>query len=375
MLEFLLEHFLEINLPIWMAGAHWIVIGLGLIVGILVLGKSADVLVEQATELSLRVGIPEVIVAATIVSLGTTTPEAVVSVMAAIGGKPELALGNAVGSIICDTGLILGIACIIAPIPLDRWLVNRQGLVQFGAGLLLVLLCVPWSNLGQIFVKGGSLPQWAGFLFLALLAGYVVWSIRLAKQGGSTKQNSAADEISQAEGSAENSGDADDKSSESEGARAPRAPWLLIILIMIATLFVVMSSELLIAAATETATRMSVPKGLIAATLVAFGTSLPELTIAVTAALKGRGEQAIGNVIGADILNVLFVAGTAAAVTSTGLAAEPGFFKAQFPAMLGILITFRLAIMFSKGDSLPRWAGFALLGFYVGYLVITFSIT
>ena len=99
-----------------------------------VLGKAADWLVDEAVALSERSGIPKVVIGATVVSLGTTMPEAAVSVFAAIQGNPGLAFGNAVGSIICDTGLILGLACVIAPLRLNRRIVNRQGWIQFAAG-------------------------------------------------------------------------------------------------------------------------------------------------------------------------------------------------------------------------------------------------
>ncbi|GIX46425.1 MAG: hypothetical protein KatS3mg131_0636 [Candidatus Tectimicrobiota bacterium] len=100
------------------------------------LGKGADILVEETVALSVRWGIPKVVIGATIVSLGTTTPEAAVSVLAALKGSPDLALGNAVGSVICDTGLILGLATLIAPPPLERSVVNRQGWIQLGGRLL-----------------------------------------------------------------------------------------------------------------------------------------------------------------------------------------------------------------------------------------------
>ena len=129
-------------------------------------GKGADILVEEAVDLSKKWGIPKVLIGATIVSLGTTLPEAVVSVLAAAKGMPDLALGNAVGSIICDTGLILGLAAIIAPLPLNREMVNRQGWLQFGAGCLLIISCLPFSSLSlkTIFEEGdeGNCCGYAG---------------------------------------------------------------------------------------------------------------------------------------------------------------------------------------------------------------------
>ena len=118
---------------------------------------------------------------------------------------------------------------------------------------------------------------------------------------------------------------------------------------------------------------MEVPDSIIAATLVAFGTSLPELITAVTAARRGHGDLAIGNVVGADILNVLFVAGAAAAVTPRGLAAGPHFFVVLFPAMLLILVVFRLGVIFS-GEHLKRPFGYILLGAYAVYMVVSYLI-
>ena len=128
---------------------------------------------------------------------------------------------------------------------------------------------------------------------------------------------------------------------------------------------VIVSSAVLVAVAAELAGRMNVPPSIIAATLVAFGTSLPEMTVVVTATLKGHGELAVGNVIGADVLNVLFVAGGAAAVTPGGLAADPIFFLTHFPAMLFLILVFRVGIRTARHGVLPRAAGVVLLGTYV----------
>ena len=305
------------------------------------LGKGADVLVEDAVALSLQWGIPSVVVGATVVSLGTTTPEAVVSVLAAIQGRSELALGNAVGSIICDTGLILGIACVITPLRFDRGMVNRQGWVQVACGLLLVVMCIPWLRPMSAFVSGGTLSQLSGWMFLMLLVVYMTWSVRLAKQA--TTESIEKDDV---------------------GDRRARR----ILSLVAASVVVIVSSTFLISSATEMATRLSIPPSIIAATLVAFGTSLPELVIVITATLKGQSELAIGNVIGADILNVLFVAGAAAAVTPVGLGADPHFFSLQFPAMLFVLLVFRTGTLTASDGMLKRPFGVVLLG---TYLVVT----
>ncbi len=315
-----------------------------MVVAILVLGKSADWMVEKAVTLSLRTGMPKVIVGATIVSVGTTFPEAVVSVLAALNGNPDIALGNAVGSVICDAGLILGTACLIAPLPLNKRVVNRQGWVQFGAGVLLVVFCLPFTDLGNVFSTKATLPQWAGFILVAGLVAYMIWSVRLAKYADPDEQD---EEV------------ADDS-----------PVTILVGSILVGCLFVVASSITLIEATKILATEAGIPEAVIASTLVAFGTSLPELVTAVTAARKGQGELAVGNVIGADILNVLFVAGAAAAITPEGLVAESIFFRLQFPAMLIILLCFRIGIFAAKDGKLSRPFGAFLVGVYVIYGVL-----
>ncbi len=340
-MEEILSHFMQgQSLPV-----------LFLIIGIFLftLGKGADLLVDEAVALSLRWGVPTVLIGATIVSLGTTLPEAAVSVVAAVGGKPSLALGNAVGSIICDTGLILGIATVMAPLPLNRAIVNRQGWIQLGAGFLLVITCLPFSDLGEVFTTGGRLPQMMGFVFLFLLATYLYLSVRWVS-----------------------SGNAGEDSLGTHANKEKGGPFLILLKLFFAIALVVISSQILIPAVEETAIRLNIPNAIIAATLVAFGTSLPELVTAITAVRKGHGELAVGNIIGADILNVLFVAGAAAAVTSDGLQATPHFFRFLFPAMIGVLVVFRIGI-FLSGDKLKRPFGILLLSIYL--LVTGVSLT
>ena len=159
----------------WFAGLpQWALLALtALSIG--VLGKGADWLVDSASGLAYRLGISKVIVGATIVSLGTTSPECAVSVMAAWSGEPGLALGNAIGSIIADTGLIFGLGCLITVLPADRFVLSRQGWVQFGSGVLLAAVCY-----GAFVISGdgATLGRPVGLLMLALLVLYLYVSIR-----------------------------------------------------------------------------------------------------------------------------------------------------------------------------------------------------
>ena len=155
-----------------------------LVIAIILLAKGADMVVSSAVALALRWKLPKVVVGATVVSLGTTLPETMISVLAAVKGDPGLALGNAVGSIICDTGLILGIAATISPLPLNRSVVNRQGWLQLGAGFLLVIACIPWSSPAAALTTGGGLSRVAGMLFLVLLVAYILLTIRWSRSSG-----------------------------------------------------------------------------------------------------------------------------------------------------------------------------------------------
>ena len=319
------------------------------------LGKFADMVVDYAVNLSERSGIPKVVIGATVVSLGTTAPEVAVSVLAAFKGNPGLAMGNAVGSIICDTGLILGVACLIRPLTIPWDIASRQGWVQLASGCLLVLLSIPWADPLSPYTDGaaGNFPQWAGFLFLVLLAVYlwvsVKWSVGLGSNGAGSDPSLEPGE------------ETDDENSAHASAS------LLIVKIVLALTGVVLSASILIPAVTILAERMNVPEAIIAATLVAFGTSLPELVTAVQAARKGHGDLAVGNIIGADILNALFVAGAAAAVTPAGLTVDPSFFRLAFPAMLFVLIVFRIGIYVCRTELTKRF-GLVLLAAYFAYL-------
>ncbi|MDA1017784.1 MAG: sodium:calcium antiporter [Planctomycetota bacterium] len=314
------------------------------------LGWSADKLVNEAVTLSRKSGIPKTVVGATIVSLGTTAPEAAVSVWAALDGAPDLALGNAVGSIICDTGLILGIATLICPLKIDRAIVSRQGWLQLMAGTLLVLACMPWSSLGTTLTTGGNLSQLGGAAFVVLLALYL-W--------GSTKWTA---------------GSLSEEATDDDEDHAPVVLPLVILKLVLAIAGVVLSAQVLIPAVQELAIRAGVPTAVIAVSLVAFGTSLPELVTAVTAARRGHGELAIGNVVGADILNVLFVAGVAAVVTPSGLDTSPHFFRILFPAMMCILIVFRVGVMASKEHLKFGQVGWILLLGFVVATILNFTL-
>lgn len=322
--------------------------------------KGADWLVDGASGLAYRFGISKVIVGATIVSLGTTSPECAVSVMAAWSGEPGLALGNAIGSIIADSGLIFGLGCLIAVLPADRFVLSRQGWVQFGSGVLLAVLCY-----GTFVVAGdaATLGRWAGVLLLALLAAYLWVSVRWSRthRHGEPFQmnNEAATE-----------------------RKALRAIPLLLGYVVVGLVFVVLSSRVTILSVTELAEEhWHVPKVVISATLVALGTSLPELVIGLASVFKGHKEILVGNVIGADILNVLFVVGASAAaaqlpIVEEGVRVPRIALYVHLPTMLLVLVLFRLFIFRASAcGEFRRWYGVPLLLLYVAYTVIQYAIS
>jgi len=309
-------------------------------VSILVLGKGADLLVDAAVKFARMVGVPRVIIGATLVSLGTTTPEAAVSVLAAFKGMPEFALGNAVGSIICDTGLIFGLCCVLAPLPKDMFVLNRHGWLQLGSAVLLVVLCL-------VFVDSATgqrvLPRGAGIFLIILLVGYMLISYRWALQ---------------------HEGDAKDENEVPEDTSKWAIALLLVAMVLGITL-IILSSHTLIQSVRVTAERAGIPPAIIAATLIAFGTSLPELVTALAAIRKGVLDLLVGNIIGADILNVLFVAGASA--VAAPLLVPDVFLWLHFPALLLILVVFRVAIHL-PGRTFARGMGWVLLALYAIYL-------
>lgn len=311
------------------------------VVSLAALGKGADFLVDEAVSLSLHWRVPKMVIGATVVSLGTTLPEASVSVLAAINGNPDLALGNAIGSIIVDTGLIIGLAALIGTLPVDPITIKRQGSIQIIAGFLLAFVALPFFGQNG----NGQIYQWIGFVFIGLLIAYIFISIKWAK--GS-----------------------DDTLEEIKEEKSPVFLQLLKLFLGIA--IVIISSKILIPSVEITATRVGIPQSVIAATLVAFGTSLPELMTAISSVRKGHGELAVGNIVGADILNVLFVVGSAAAVTKGGLMVPSAFYLLQIPTMILILVIFRFFAI-SKNKVINQLEGGVLLACYLVYLVLNYT--
>ncbi len=328
----------------------FILIGL-IVLCIAVLSKGADWMIDGVVQLAERTGLPKIVIGATIISLGTTMPEAFVSVMAAFMGNPGLALGNGVGSIIADTGLIFGLTCILAAVPVNRFILNRTGWVQVGSATLLVLISV-----AALMMSPGSKPvihRWVGVLFLLMLVAYMYAAYVWARQ--SNARLLISNEV------------------DEEGKEArPMGLGLCWTCITGGLIMVIGGARVLVPSASQIAWRIGVPDDVIASTLVALGTSLPELMTAVASVRKGHPEITVGNIVGADVLNCLFVIGAAAAAKP--LMIPPNFFYFHFPTMLIILYSFRAFIFMNKTGGFRRWQGFWLLGIYLVYIVVQYAL-
>ena len=225
---------------------------------------------------------------------------------------------------------------------MQKFILNRTGWVQVGAATLLVFLAV-----GASLISEGRpvLGRGVGALLLALLVGYLYAAYRWARQSG-----------------------------EEEEAESYGESWgvgLCITCTLLGLLAVVASSRVLVPCAAEGAMRLGVPQDIIAATLVAFGTSLPELMTGISAVRKGHPQIMVGNVVGADVLNCLFVIGAAA--VARPLEVPPNFFYFHFPAMLVILYSFRVFIFMNKDGWFKRWQGGWIFSLYLIYLVLQYA--
>lgn len=319
---------------------------------IFILEKGSDLIVEHSVNLSAKWGLPKMLIGATIISLGTTLPEFTLSLMSAGRGLSGFALGNAVGSVICNSGLIIGLCAIIRTLPYKRKYLTFQNRYQFACGFLLVITAFIYSLTKNInpFKLGSRIPQVMGFVFLLLLIPYVAVTIRMAQKAG-----------------------IDDDVVLEPGIKSRNRNDTLrtLFYLLLGCLIVVVASDLLIPSVKEFAQRLHTPDSVIASTLIALGTALPELVTGVKAAKRGHGDLAIGNVIGSDILNILFVAGASASITPHGLGIDKKFFILMFPAMLIILAVFRLAIKYSR-DGIRRPVGIVLLSLYIAFVILSY---
>lgn len=335
---------------------------LGIAIGIAILVKSADWFTDAAVSMAYRFNVPDIIVGATIVSLATTLPEFAVSFAAALTRRPEMAVGNAVGSTICNIGLILGLCTILSPMG-----VARKGFVRSGVGLLLLSLV--FAGMGYTFPDGS---RWTGVAMLACLMLYF-WSIVRStirqkapdRVGGEAdshlERTTALQEIA-----AETSVDGVERvvlATRLSGGR-------IAVYFVLGAVGVIGGSKLVVYCAEHLALAAGISKQVIALTLVAFGTSTPELVVSLAAIVKKQRGLSIGNIIGANILNLAWVLGSCSLVTIIPF--KPQNLRFDIPVML--LMTVLLLVFGFTGKRFSRREGIVLLVLYAAYLTVLFTV-
>jgi cation:H+ antiporter len=306
----------------------------------------ADRAVGAAARLAAALGMSKVLIGATIVSIGTTLPEVTVSVIAAFQDLPDLAMGNAIGSVIFNTGIIFGHCAILRPLPKDRFLLNRHGWIQLGAALLLMVFMLwAWIEAGDI--DRARLGRWVGVVFLAILAGYLWLSVGWSRRHPELIPDEASETT----------------------VPMDTGPGVLagVAILLMGLGLVMVGSELMVGSVKVICDRMKIPPEVIAVTVVALGTSLPELATGITSLIKGHPELLVGNVIGANILNILLVVGAAA--LPQGLVVKPSFYWLYVPAMLILLGLVRL-LGSTRGPTFKRRHGVPMLAVYLVFYAI-----
>lgn len=324
-----------------------------LIAGFLLLVKGADWFVDGAASLAERMGIPQLVVGLTIVAMGTSMPEAAVSIASALKNNPEIAIGNVVGSNTLNILLILGLTALIHPIRIQRSTIRYEMPFMIAVTLLLT----------AFGISGSRISRTEGVIFWGLFILYFVYLFWLSrnhrKQGTEDLKDSAASGITAASVSAE-------ESVETKGGKQQKHSILWYLAeILIGGAMVVWGSDLVVDSATVLAGMFGMSDRMIALTIVAFGTSLPELVTSVTAARKGNADLAVGNVVGSNIFNILMIIGTVALI-------RPIPFADAFYLDLGTAIISAVVLWFGSIPSqrLGRAMGACLLLLYVGYFVI-----
>ena len=286
--------------------------------------KGADFLTEGAAALARRVNVPEIVIGLTIVAAGTSAPELFVSLVSALKGTPDLAVGNVVGSNTMNCMLIVGCAAMVAPMTISRSTVKKDIPFAVGASVVLMLLAL-----------NGFLGRFDGIVLLAGFVSFMVYSLRQAKNG----QDAGATEEKQ------------------------QNPWMSALFIVLGLVGLVIGSNLFVDHASSLALALGISEGVVGLTVVAGGTSLPELATSVVAARKGQSAIAIGNVIGSNVFNILLILGLTATISPLQI---EGITTIDMAVML-ISVTLVWLFSFTR-YTVERWEGAALVGGYLVYL-------
>ena len=315
-------------------------------VGLVLLIKGGDWFVDGATGIAKRFNLPDIVVGATVVSIGTTLPEVMVSTTGALAGSGAMAYGNAIGSIICNTALIAAISITCNPGPVNVKSMKTPAIFFFGAA---AMYCVAAYGLG-------TFPRWMGGVMLTVFVVYMLLTVR----NGLKKPDAGAE--------------------EEEEESKPKALWQELLLLVVGAAVIAVGADLLVEHGQVIAIGLGVPETVVALLFVALGTSLPELVTTITSLKKGRASLGVGNVIGANVFNLVLVSGVAVSLApfdvpcenlllDTGLNLSLVF---DIPVMLGVMSLMIFPAMITK--KLGRWQGIALLCIYAAFCVCQFML-
>ena len=312
--------------------------------GLVLLIKGGDWFVDGAVGVSHRFHLPELLIGATVVSIGTTLPEVMVSTQAAIQGNAGISYGNAIGSVICNTCLIAGLSVTVSPGAVGKRDISLPVAAFFIAAALYA---------GFAYTADGF-SRLNGVLFLVLFAAYLtVTTIRM-------KRNPAPSE-----------------EKEDSGAAPERALWLELLLLVVGAAAIAVGADLLVDNGTRIAAWLGVPDSVIGLTMVALGTSLPELITAITSLVKGHSSLSLGNIIGANLFNIVLVSGAAITISPFDLPVEKTIaglnasFVVDIPLMLAVMALLCLPPVLRGRTS--RFQGILLLAVYAGFVVFQFA--
>lgn len=308
-----------------------------LVVGFVMLIKGADWFVEGASKIADKLGIPQLVIGLTIVAMGTSAPETAVSISAALKGSADIAVGNVVGSNILNILIILGITSIIIPLSVQKSTIKYE--IPF-----MIVISVIFAVLG---LTDEVIGIGDGLILIGLFIVYLVYLLRMAKKGQAT-----VEEVE-----------------EVEEAGKQDSVIKMIALIIIGGVLIVIGSNVSVDAATALATIFGMDEKLIGLTIVALGTSLPELVTSVTAGIKGKADIAIGNIVGSCIYNILFVIGVSSLIT-------PVIYQASFLVDSIVCVATAVVLLLfvlNKENKLKRWGGITMLvgyAVYLGYMIV-----
>ena len=321
------------------------------IFGLILLIKGGDWFVDGATGIAKRFHIPDILIGATVVSIGTTLPEVMVSATGAAGGQSAMAYGNAIGSIICNTALIAAITIAIKPASVDRKTLIIPVCFFFGAAIFYS--CMTYF--------AGEFPRWSGILLLAVFVIYMVFTVIKAFSTAKEPQIKLLDP---------------EESLQPSEEENSSPLWKDLLFLILGAAVIAVGADLLVNKGTFIATTLGVPETVIALTFVALGTSLPELVTAITSLIKGRGALSLGNLIGANLFNLVLVSGIAISIApfSVPVGVLVGGINASLvidvPVMLGVMTLLTVPTLIR--GKLSKVQGYILLAIYAAYVTLQF---